>query len=239
MKVSVLIIAHNEEGEIAKCIESLLIQTKAPDEIVLINHNSIDETGTIARSYPITVFDFNGPAGSVHARIQGFKCVQGDLILCIDGDAIAAKNWVEVMTETLKKEKVVMTGSWIRMSGSLYFTLASYLWYFRNNTSGTKAADYLWGASFGLRSTEKEFAIKALQEGNRLSKELSLAYNPDDYWLALFMSKRGGLEITNRTWVLAQAKEANSLQGFMRGIKAIRIRNTIHRFLGTADLSAV
>ncbi|MBU2103620.1 glycosyltransferase, partial [Patescibacteria group bacterium] len=77
MKTSVLIIAHNESKHIAGCIESLLSQTMQPDEIVLINHNSTDATGEIARKYPVTVVDYEGPEGSVYARIKGFETVQG------------------------------------------------------------------------------------------------------------------------------------------------------------------
>jgi glycosyltransferase involved in cell wall biosynthesis len=51
MKTSVLIIAHNEESHIGECIESILAQSRTPDEIVLIVHNSSDRTLEIARNY--------------------------------------------------------------------------------------------------------------------------------------------------------------------------------------------
>lgn len=231
MKTSVLIIAHNESRHIGACIESLLAQTEKPDEIVLINHNSTDSTGDIARKYPVTVIDYVGPKGSVHARIKGFEVVQGDYILCIDGDSVAAKNWVEVMTNLLAKDGMVMVGSWIRMTGTLYFLLGSIYWYFVSPSKNFKATDYLWGASLGLHSCDRKVIIKALQQGLELTNKLKLAYNPDDYWLALFMSVRGNLEVSNKTWVKARAKEANSWQAFRRGLVARGIRQSIHDFL--------
>lgn len=51
MKISVLIIAHNEGLHIAECIASILNQSKKPDEIVVIVHNSTDKTLEIVRNY--------------------------------------------------------------------------------------------------------------------------------------------------------------------------------------------
>ncbi len=51
MKTSVLIIAHNEESHIGECIESVLVQSQQPDEIILIVHNSTDRTLQIAKNY--------------------------------------------------------------------------------------------------------------------------------------------------------------------------------------------
>ena len=231
MKTSVLIIAHNEGTHIGECIESLLSQTVQPDEIVLINHNSTDATGEIAGKYPVTVVNYEGPKGSVYARIKGLEVVSGEYILCIDGDSVAASNWVEVMTGMLAKEGMVMVGSWVRMTGTLYFFLGSCYWHFMCMSKGFRATDYLWGASLGIVAREQDTAIKALKEGITLTSKLALPNNPDDYWLALFMSTRGNLEVTNKTWVKAHAKESNSWQGFTRGIVARGIRRRVHRFL--------
>ncbi|MBU2103760.1 glycosyltransferase, partial [Patescibacteria group bacterium] len=205
-------------------------------EIVLINHNSTDATGEIARKYPVTVVDYEGPEGSVYARIKGFETVQGEYVLCIDGDSVAANNWVEVMTGMLAKDGMVMVGSWVRMTGTFYFLLGSCYWYFVCVSKGFRATDYLWGASLGLATRERDSIIKALKEGITLTSKLGLPCNPDDYWLALFMSQRGNLEVTNKTWVKAHAKESNSWQGFTRGIVARGIRRTIHRFLSREGL---
>ncbi len=51
-RISVLVIAHNEETHIAECIDSILSQSQKPDEIVLVVHNSTDRTLEIAKNYP-------------------------------------------------------------------------------------------------------------------------------------------------------------------------------------------
>lgn len=232
MSISILIIAHNEEKYIEKCIQSLLAQTKKADEIVLINHNSTDRTGEIARKYPaVKVVEHTGPVGPAYARIRGFAEVTSEIVLCIDGDAYAARNWVETMVTLLSEPNMVMVGSWVRMAGTAYTLLAEYYWYFFCSSRGFKATDFLWGASLGLRKRDTNRIIRALEEGVKLSEQLNLAYNPDDFWLSLFMSERGDLEVSNRTWVRAHAKETNSLQMVRRGIVARGIRSTIHGFL--------
>lgn len=239
MKIAVLVIANNEERHIGECIDSLRQQTLIPDEIVVINHNSTDRTGEIARTFPVTVIDYAGPVGSVHARIHGFEALDGaDIILCIDGDSYARKNWVETMSALLMKPGQVLVGSWVRLIGTLYF-FASALYWYPQCVRPEKATEFIWGASFGIRGTHKKFAIAALQKSMTLSYQLELAYNPDDYWLALFMHQHGGLEITNKTWVTAHAKESNSLQCVRRGIAARRTRRKIEALLRTQELPSL
>ena len=81
MKTSVLIIAHNEEKYIGKCIESILNQIQKADEVVLLLHSSTDDTKKIAEKYPIQIVAFEGPLGPVNARIEGLNHMSGDIIL--------------------------------------------------------------------------------------------------------------------------------------------------------------
>ena len=232
MKISVLIVAHNEQKDIARCIESLLEQTVLADEIVLIVHNSIDNTTEIAKRYPVRIIEYEGPTGPAFARIKGFEEVTGDIVLCIDGDAYAAKNWVEELSNLLKKPGVVLAGSWVRMYGTLYAETTGPRWYFPCNTKDSKSVDWLFGASFGFWIRDRVLVIDALRKGLVYSKELGLAINPDDYWIALHMIQRGTVSVTNRTWVKAHAKEETSLQGLMRGwVSWFSVRRRVHGFL--------
>lgn len=50
--ISILIIAHNEEKHIEKCLESIRQQSLVADEIILVAHNCTDKTVAIAKKYP-------------------------------------------------------------------------------------------------------------------------------------------------------------------------------------------
>ena len=237
MKVSVVIIAHNEEEHIAACITSILSQTLRPDEVIVISHNSTDRTAEIANSYPVTVVPYQGPAGSHYARIRGFEAASGHVVLCIDGDSTAARNWAETLTHVLAKPGTVLAGSWVRMRGTLLIEVACLRWFFHTRATGMPATDFLFGASFGIRGEHRAQAIEALRKGAVLSEELKLPANPDDYWLALFFNTLGTVEVTNRTWVLATAKERTSWQSLTRSLESYAIRAAILRHLSRHTLS--
>ena len=44
LKISVIVCAHNEARYLSPCLHSLLAQSRLPDEILVINNASTDET---------------------------------------------------------------------------------------------------------------------------------------------------------------------------------------------------
>jgi glycosyltransferase involved in cell wall biosynthesis len=51
MKISVLIPAYNCEGTIRHTMDSVLAQTRPPDEVLVIDDGSTDQTSAILKSY--------------------------------------------------------------------------------------------------------------------------------------------------------------------------------------------
>lgn len=51
MQVSIIVPAYNSADYLSQCIDSLLIQTSADFEVLLINDGSTDATGSICNSY--------------------------------------------------------------------------------------------------------------------------------------------------------------------------------------------
>jgi glycosyltransferase involved in cell wall biosynthesis len=92
---SVIVCAHNEEAFIAACLHSLLTQTHLPDEILVINNASVDDTGGIARRVPgVRVID-EPRKGLVIARERGRHEATGDLLVYLDADCRAPIFWLE------------------------------------------------------------------------------------------------------------------------------------------------
>ena len=230
MKISVIIIAHNEEQHLKECLDSLMRQTVKPHEIVLIAHNCSDKTVEIAAAYPVIVVNYNGPAGIVYARLEGLKHVTGDSILCIDGDSVAKENWVEKMSEALKQNQNILVGSWIQFSGTLFGAVANIWNKYICVSKNEHATHWLWGASFGFWNRDSIIVKEILEKSILLTKELNLSRNPDDYWLALFMSKRGNLEITNKTWVTQYTKEQSTKEAYTRNNENMRNGKLMREF---------
>ena len=81
--ISVLIIAKNEEKRIRDCIESVLIEN--PDEVILVDGDSIDLTVEIAKSYGLRVIQTKN-SNLTRDRQIGIDACKNDLIAMIDSD---------------------------------------------------------------------------------------------------------------------------------------------------------
>src|SRR5262245_11933958 len=93
--VSVIVCAHNEARYLAACLYSLLAQTRPPDEILVINNASTDETRSLAEQIPgVRVVDEPRP-GLVVARETARLLAQGDVLVYLDADCRAPLTWLE------------------------------------------------------------------------------------------------------------------------------------------------
>ena len=191
-------------------------QTKHPDEIVLLAHNCTDKTVEIAKGFPITIVPFNGATGIINARLEGLNNVSGDIILCIDGDSFAKNNWIEIMTATLENNKNVLVGSWVKFKGTILGEL--YNMYSRHlRVSGKrKTAFWIWGASLAFWGKDKKFVQETIKNSVALSNKINLPSSLEDYWLAMLMSRRGNIEVTNKTYVTTSTKDVSSLEMIFR-----------------------
>ena len=95
MRISVIICAYNEAVLLPACLHSLLAQTRPPDEIVVVNNASSDETGSVARAVTgIRVVD-EPVKGLVVARETGRAAANGDVLAYVDADCRAPLQWLE------------------------------------------------------------------------------------------------------------------------------------------------
>lgn len=93
-KVSVVIPAYNEEKHLGACLLSLKRQTIPPDEVIVVDNNSTDQTAHIARSYGARLIH-ESVQGISAARNTGFDAATGDIIARTDADTIVHYDWIE------------------------------------------------------------------------------------------------------------------------------------------------
>jgi len=104
MKISVIIPAYNCEATIQETLDSVLGQTVAPDEILVLDDGSTDCTPELLASYRprITVFrQKNG--GVASARNALCERAQGDLVAFLDSDDIWHPRYLEVQRELFQQ----------------------------------------------------------------------------------------------------------------------------------------
>lgn len=102
--VAIVIPAYNESRIIGRCLESCIAQTSAPDEIIVVNNKSTDDTLAVVRRYQkhhrqlnIRVLEQNAHQGLIPTRNHGFDHARSDVIGRIDADTIIAADWVETL----------------------------------------------------------------------------------------------------------------------------------------------
>lgn len=104
MTISVVIPAYNIGEYIGRAIDSVLAQTHKPDEIIVVNDGSTDNTAEVIQSYGSKVrYIHQENAGASTARNTGIKAVNCEWIAFLDGDDEWVLDNLQKQTELLKR----------------------------------------------------------------------------------------------------------------------------------------
>jgi glycosyltransferase involved in cell wall biosynthesis len=106
-KISVIVPAYNEEKYIAKTLQTLKDQTYKNYEIIVVNNNSTDNTGKVAKELVKKVY-LEKKKGYNNAVNRGVKEAKADIITICDADTLYPNNWVEKIIKDFEKDKDVI-----------------------------------------------------------------------------------------------------------------------------------
>lgn len=200
MKISILIIAHNEEAYIAECLQSIEKQTVKPDEVVVICHNCTDTTVSIVQSFAnVRVVEYDGPAGVPYARIKGFQEVAGDIVACLDGDSVASSEWFQAITKPLMaNENVSLVAGYVVLTNGWFARLTS-LWQFVviKKIFAIKLNYFAWGSNFACRKSDYE-KVGGLEPLIKLRETLHLHFWAEDFYLSQALMQIGKMRLVLR-----------------------------------------
>lgn len=123
MKLSFVATVLNEDRNIEKLITSLFSQTKLPDEIIIVDGGSRDQTVAKIKyqiskiknkfknlKFKIIIKKGNIPAG----RNEGIRRATGDIVLSSDAGCLLDKNWVKNITSPFRDPKVDVVAGYYR-----------------------------------------------------------------------------------------------------------------------------
>jgi glycosyl transferase family 2 len=105
-RLSVVVIARNEERHIGACLEALIrALTHLPGTpLLLVDSGSTDRTVEIARGYEISIYSYAGPVLSAAAgRRIGFERTTSRWVLFIDGDCCVEPDWIELALDMIER----------------------------------------------------------------------------------------------------------------------------------------
>lgn len=98
--VSVLVNNHNYGDFVGNAIDSLLAQTYAPIEIIVVDDGSTDCSRQVIEQYGTSIVPiFKANNGQDSCFNVGFEACQGDIVCFIDADDVFVKDKVEKVVE--------------------------------------------------------------------------------------------------------------------------------------------
>jgi len=107
MRFSVVIPAHNGEKYLSACIESVLYQVRAPDEIIIVDDASTDKTSLIANSNDyagrIKYFFNEESTGFVDAWNRAISKATGNYVTILHQDDLLHPEYFEHIVKAMKK----------------------------------------------------------------------------------------------------------------------------------------
>lgn len=94
--VSVVIPVKNDALLLRRCLRALARQTRPPDEIIVVDNGSTDDSADVATHGAARVVVCGDP-GIGAASARGYDAATGDLVLRLDADSIPPPSWVETI----------------------------------------------------------------------------------------------------------------------------------------------
>lgn len=107
--VSVYVPCYNVARYIERVLFGLLTQEHRPDEILIIDDGTPDNTIEIAQKYPVTIIRHDRNRGLSAARNTAFHAARNEWVAAVDADVVATPNWLQLLAEKVV-EQPYLTG---------------------------------------------------------------------------------------------------------------------------------
>lgn len=102
--VSVIIPAFQAENHIVQAIESVLCQTYTPQEIIVVDDGSTDNTGSAVKRYgDKVIYIYQNNSGPASARNSAIHAAKSTWVAFLDSDDIWTPNKLELQFRLLKR----------------------------------------------------------------------------------------------------------------------------------------
>jgi len=104
LTVSVIIPTYNRASLVCQAVDSLLSQTRIPDEIIVVDDGSTDETPAVLQTYDAQVIVIRNPQKErSNARNVGLAHATGDLVAFLDDDDTLTPQSIEIRAAFLEQ----------------------------------------------------------------------------------------------------------------------------------------
>ncbi len=125
LSIAVVFCAYNEEALITRTLESLMKQKRLPDEVIVVNNASTDNTAQVVQRFIDQHPDghisliYEPQKGLYHARDKGWRTAHSDVIASTDADTTFPDDWLEIIERQFAEPDVVAITGIIRFKDAL------------------------------------------------------------------------------------------------------------------------
>ncbi len=122
MKLSVIVPVYNEERYIERCLESIGNQTRRPEEVIVVDDGSKDnskfkiQSAKLRYKFIFLEQEHQGPAA---ARNLGASKASGEILVFLDADMVYDKDFLKEMVKPIETGKEVTTFTTSEYVGNL------------------------------------------------------------------------------------------------------------------------
>ena len=125
--ISLIVTVLNEGDSIRQLLDSITRQTRAPDEVVIVDGGSKDDTVAIIRRYhdqlPLRLLVEDG-CNISQGRNRAIEAALGDIIAVTDAGVRLSEFWLETITEPLLQSELNVVGGFFRADPQTAFEVA-------------------------------------------------------------------------------------------------------------------
>lgn len=119
MTTSVIITAYNLEQFVGEAIQSVLSQTRKPDEIIVVDDCSTDNTASVIASFgnAVTYLKMLENSGGLSATFYGLRHSKGDILFFLDGDDVWMPKKIESILPLFNQypEMAIVSHDYVRV----------------------------------------------------------------------------------------------------------------------------
>lgn len=177
LTLSIVIPVYNEQSHIKSCLEAIANQLDAPDEVIVVDNNSTDDTVKIVKQFDFVKLIIEKQQGVLYARNTGFSEVKSEIIGRIDADTRIDKDWTRKVRKIFEDKKVAAA------TGPVYWydmPLKEKNYVAEHAFKGLlykydKEFPFLLGANMAIRKSEWDLVSKDICFDKTIHEDMDLA----------------------------------------------------------------
>jgi GT2 family glycosyltransferase len=194
IRVSVVVPAHNNAGELSQCLAALRAAGSADTELIVVDDASSDDISSTARRWGARVFRLARNAGPAAARNYGARCARGGILFFVDADVVVPSDAIERVRVILEQhgEFAAVFGSYDAEPAApgLISRYRNLLHHFVHQTGNTEASTFWAGCGAVQRAAFQDVGAFNEQRFPRPSiEDIELGYRLRRAGYRVFLDK--------------------------------------------------